>query len=258
MQLWVARREDNELADEQFGARDLVDPAQPAHPLVERLIQALEECVHRGTPEFLFGVEVVVHERLGDLGTRSDVTSRRTVERTFGEQLGRSKHDPIPRGLDTTISAIGNAVWLFATHPLQWARLRKSPDRIKAAFNEVLRLESPISCFTRVARVGTQVGGYDVPADSRVLVSFASANRDEGHWHEPNRFDILRESAGQLAFGYGEHACVWMGLARLEGAFVLAARVDRIELNGSPLRKPNNLIRSFSSLPVTVTRSEAA
>lgn len=169
--------------------------------------------------------------------------------------------DYLAPSLDTTISAIGNAIWLFATHPEQWDRLRRSPDRIKSAFNEVLRLESPISCFTRVARAGTQVDGCDVPAGSRVLVSFASANRDERRWHEPDRFDILRESAGQLAFGHGEHACVGMGLARLEGAVVLAAlaaRVDRIALNGSPLRKRNNLIRSFSSLPVTVTRSEAA
>jgi cytochrome P450 len=169
--------------------------------------------------------------------------------------------DYLAPSLDTAIGAIGNAIWLFATHPEQWDRLRESPDRIKSAFNEVLRLESPISCFTRVARIDTQIGGYDVPAEARVLVSFASANRDERRWHEPDGFDILRESAGQLAFGYGQHACVGMGLARLEGAAVLAvlaARVDRIELNGSPVRKRNNLIRSFSSLPVTVARSEAA
>lgn len=169
--------------------------------------------------------------------------------------------DYLAPSLDTTISAIGNAVWLFATHPEQWDLLRRSPDRIKSAFNEVLRLETPISCFTRVARVGTQISGHDVPAGSRILVSFASANRDERRWRDPDRFDIVRESAGQLAFGHGEHACVGMGLARLEGAVVLAAlaaRVKRIELNGPPRRKRNNLIRSFSSLPVTVTRSETA
>ena len=68
-------------------------------------------------------------------------------------------------------------------------------------------------------------------------------------------FDIGRGSAGHVAFGHGEHACVGMGLARLEGAAVLAAlaeRVDRIELAGPPVRKRNNLIRSFASLPVTI------
>ena len=164
--------------------------------------------------------------------------------------------DYLAPSLDTTISALGNAVWLFATHPDQWQILQEEPDRIKAAFNEVLRIESPITCFTRVAKVFASVGGFELPAGSRVLVSFAAANRDERRWEEPDRFDITRESAGHLAFGYGEHACVGMGLARLEGAAVLASLVERvgtIELNGSPVRKRNNLIRSFRSLPVKVT-----
>ncbi len=190
-------------------------------------------------------------------------------ERCFGARIQRSAErgeiersrcpmlfiDYLAPSLDTTISAIGNAVWLFATHPDQWKLLREEPDRVKAAFNEVLRLESPISCFTRVAKDAANVGGVDVPAGSRVLVSFASANRDERRWDDPERFDITRESAGQLAFGHGEHACVGMGLARLEGAAVLTALVERvrtIELDGPPVRKRNNLIRSFASLPVIV------
>jgi cytochrome P450 len=167
--------------------------------------------------------------------------------------------DYLAPSLDTTISAIGNAVFLFATHPDQWQLLREDPDRIKSAFNEVLRIESPISCFTRTTKAGTSIGGVDVPAGARILVSFASANRDERRWDEPEQFDIRRESAGQLAFGHGEHACVGMGLARLEGAAVLTSLVERvatIELNGSPVRKRNNLIRSFRSLPVTVTPRE--
>lgn len=164
--------------------------------------------------------------------------------------------DYLAPSLDTTVSALGNAVWLFATHPEQWALLRAEPDRVKAAFNEVLRLESPISCFTRVAAVDCEVGGVALAAGSRVIVNFASANRDERRWDDPERFDITRESAGQLAFGHGEHACVGMGLARLEGAAVLSAlvaRVATIELAGAPVRKRNNLIRSFGSLPVRVT-----
>jgi cytochrome P450 len=166
--------------------------------------------------------------------------------------------DYLGPSLDTTISAIGNALWLFATHPDQWELLRAEPQRIKAAFNEVLRLESPISGFTRVAVVDTVVDGVALPAGSRVLVSFASANRDERRWEHPDRFDITRESAGQLAFGHGEHACVGMGLARLEGAAVLRAlveRVARIELTAEPTRKRNNLIRSFESLPVVLERA---
>lgn len=164
--------------------------------------------------------------------------------------------DYIAPSLDTTISAIGNLVWLLATHPEQWQLLRDEPGRAKGALNEALRLESPIRCFTRVARVDTEVAGVAVAAGSRIMLSFASANRDERRWDDPERFDITREAAGHLAFGHGEHACVGMGLARLEGAAVLGSLVGRvatIELAGAPQRKANNLINAFASLPVAVT-----
>ncbi len=164
--------------------------------------------------------------------------------------------DYLAPSLDTTISALGNALWLFATHPDQWQRLRDDPGQVNQAFNEALRLESPISCFSRVATVETAVSDVAIPAGARILVSFASANRDERRWPRAEEFDISRESAGQVAFGYGVHACAGMGLARLEGTAVLSSLVERvgtIDLAGEPQRKLNNLIRSFRSLPVRVT-----
>jgi cytochrome P450 len=163
--------------------------------------------------------------------------------------------DYLGPSLDTTVAAIGNAVWLFATNPDQWQLVRREPERVKHAFNEALRLESPISGFTRVTTRAAEIDGVEVPAGARVLVSFASANRDERRWDEPETFDIGRNSAGHVGFGHGEHACVGMGLARLEGAAVLAALVERVEqfeLTAPPVRKLNNLIRSFASLPVTL------
>jgi len=87
------------------------------------------------------------------------------------------------------------------------------------------------------------------------MISYASANRDERQWDDADVFDITRNSAGHIAFGYGDHACAGMGLARLEGAAVLGAlveRVERFELSAPPIRKLNNLIRSFASLPIAV------
>jgi cytochrome P450 len=162
--------------------------------------------------------------------------------------------DYLAPSLDTTISALGNAIWLLATHPDQWDLLRREPDRVKSAFNEVVRYESPISCFTRVATDATELGDVEIPAGARLLMMFASANRDERRWERADEFDITREAAGQLGFGSGVHACAGMGLARLEGTAVLTAlatRVERFEL-GEPVRKLNNLIRAFSSLPITI------
>jgi cytochrome P450 len=163
--------------------------------------------------------------------------------------------DYLAPSLDTTISAIGNAMWLFANHPHQWQLLRRDHDRIKHAFNEVLRVETPISSFTRVTTRTIQIDGVEIPAGARVMISYASANRDERQWDDADVFDITRNSAGHIAFGYGDHACAGMGLARLEGAAVLGAlveRVERFELSGPPIRKLNNLIRSFASLPIAV------
>ncbi len=163
--------------------------------------------------------------------------------------------DYLAPSLDTTISALGNAIWLFATHPEQWRLLRQDPQRVKHAFNEVLRMETPISSFTRVVTQGADIDGTEIPAGSRLLISYASANRDERQWVDADVFDITRNSAGHVAFGFGDHACAGMGLARLEGAAVLEAlveRVERFDLTAPPVRKLNNLIRSFASLPTAL------
>jgi cytochrome P450 len=163
--------------------------------------------------------------------------------------------DYLGPSLDTTISGLGNAVWLFATHPEQWQRLREDPGRARQAFEEALRLESPVTGFTRVTTRSVEIGGVELPVGARVLASYASANRDERHWDDPERFNIERPNASHVAFGFGEHACAGMGLARLEATSVLSAltrRVEHFELAGPPVRKLNNVIRAFGSLPIRI------
>jgi cytochrome P450 len=171
------------------------------------------------------------------------------------EQCPMAIIDYLGPSLDTTISGVGNAVWLFATHPEQWHRLREDPGRARQAFDEAVRLESPVSGFTRVTTRAAEIGGVELPAGARVLVSYASANRDERYWEDPERFDIEWPNASHVAFGFGEHACAGMGLARLEATAVLtalASSVERFELTGKPVRKLNNVIRAFGSLPVRI------
>jgi cytochrome P450 len=128
------------------------------------------------------------------------------------EQCPQSLLDYILPSIDTTVSAIGSAIWLLATHPDQWQLLHREPQRASQAFDEALRLESPVSGFTRVATKDTEVGGVSLPGGARVLVLFAAANRDEREWVESERFDITRaNAAAHLAFGYGVHVCVGMG-----------------------------------------------
>jgi cytochrome P450 len=155
--------------------------------------------------------------------------------------------------LETTISAIGSALALFAQNPKQWQMLRERPELVAAAFNEVVRLESPLRAFTRVAARDAMIDGVPVPAGSRVAVFFASANLDERKWDRPERFDITRDNADHLGLGYGIHGCAGQGLARLEFTHIitgLADQVDRIEFAGTPQRAVHSMLRAWDHLPL--------
>ncbi len=161
--------------------------------------------------------------------------------------------DYLAPSIDTTASAIAAALWLFAHNPDQWQMLQAQPDRIPNAVNEVVRLETPVRAFGRRAERDVQVAGTRIPAGSRVLVMFASANRDERVWCDPGRFDIERDASGHVGFGYGSHGCAGQGLARLETQAILRSllhHVDHIEIDGTPERAVNNVIHRFEKLPL--------
>jgi cytochrome P450 len=171
------------------------------------------------------------------------------------EQCTALMIDYIAPSLDTTISAISNAVYLFATHPEQWRLLKDDPGLIPNAVNEIVRYESPLRAFARLARRDTQLAGVPIPAGSRVLVMYASANRDEREWNDPDIFDIRRDAGRHLGFGNGAHACAGQSLARLETAAMLrhlVERVDHIHVRDRPTWALNNIIRRHQSLPVTL------
>jgi 4-methoxybenzoate monooxygenase (O-demethylating) len=156
-------------------------------------------------------------------------------------------------GLDTTMSALGNAVYLLATNPGQLDVLRADPSLARPAFEETIRLETPVQVFSRTATRSTEVGGVGIAEDQRVMIFFGAANRDPRRWDNPDAFDIRRKASGHLAFGLGIHGCVGKPVARIEGEAVLGAlarKVGSIELVGEPERHLNNTVRSFESLPV--------
>ena len=170
------------------------------------------------------------------------------------EKCPAMMRDYISPSLDTTIFAIGSLIWLFGNNPDQWDLVRRDPSLISSAINEAVRLESPIRGFTRVVVEATVLDGVELPAGSRILVLYASANRDERKWDAPEKFDVRREVRDHLGFGIGAHVCAGMHLARLEMTALMAAfarRVSRFEL-GEPVRAVNNVLRGFARLPITV------
>lgn len=162
--------------------------------------------------------------------------------------------DYLAPSIDTTASAIAAALWLFSQHPDQWELVRSDPSLVPNAFHEVVRHESPVWAFGRRVHRATEIDGVALPAGSRVLLMFASANRDERVWDDPDAFDVTRDVSGKhVGFGHGVHGCAGQGLARLETEAILRAlveHVDRIETDGPPLRAANNVIQRFERLPV--------
>lgn len=155
---------------------------------------------------------------------------------------------------ETTISAAASGAWLFATNPGEWNKLRTDPSLAASAANEIVRMETPLQKFARyVVRDTTMSDGSIVPAQSRAIVAYASANRDERRFAEPDRFWIDRRERQNLGFGYGTHNCAGQGLARMELTAIfqaLAARIARFELADAPVRICNNITYGFASLPM--------
>ena len=121
----------------------------------------------------------------------------------------------------TTTDLIGNAIWLFLTHPEELAKLRADPSLINNAVEEVLRYESPVDITGRIAPRDMEVGGCPVKQRQSMFASLRGANRDPEAFPDPHRFDISRKDAPHVAFGGGLHLCIGAPLARMEAQVAL-------------------------------------
>jgi cytochrome P450 len=221
-----------------------------------------------GPQNQLFTTAVAAAERFQDWIVEN--SSRRALAPgSFGAQIyeaadaGELSQEEAPRlvraflsaGVDTTVSALGNAIYLFGRFAEQWDILRDDPSLARDAFEEVLRFESPFQMLFRTTTRDLELAGQPIAANEKVLVSLAAANRDPRHWQEPDRFDVKRRKPGNMAMGTGIHGCVGQVIARLEGELVLTAlakKVERIEIVGQPERRLNNTLRGLRALPVRI------
>ena len=176
----------------------------------------------------------------------------------------RPEHAPfivrslLTAGVDTTVTGIAALLHAVAAHPDQWDRLRADRTLLPRAFEEAVRLESPVQTFFRTTTTETVIADVVIPADRKVLMFLGAANRDPRRWDDPARFDLSRDPSGHVGFGMGLHQCVGQHIARLEALALLEALLDRvesIELTGIPRRHLNNTLRGWESMPVRVTRS---
>ena len=155
-----------------------------------------------------------------------------------------------------TVTGIGSALWTLATNPEQFAKLKADPSLARNAFDETLRLTSPVHTFCRTAGLDTEVAGITIRQGAKILCVLGAANLDAAQWSEPDRFDITRRASGHLAFGIGIHGCVGQNIARAEGEAILRAlaqRVTRLELDGPAVWRPNNAMHALDRLPLKLS-----
>jgi cytochrome P450 len=157
-------------------------------------------------------------------------------------------------GSDSSASSMGNAILVLAQHPELEAELRANLERIPDFIEEVFRCESAFQGHFRVTTEQTELHGVTIPADSRVFLMWASGNRDERFWENPDDFNMNRPNGKKhLTFGHGIHACIGRELARMEIRIVireLLARTKRIEIVGETPFTASIFARTLLSLPL--------
>jgi cytochrome P450 len=160
-------------------------------------------------------------------------------------------------GLETTAGVLGAAMLRFCEQPEILETLRARPELIPAAVEELLRLDGSFICIGRTARHDTEIDGRPVKAGERVIVYWASANRDEAEFENPDTFDAERERNRHIAFGAGPHRCAGSNLARMNLRIALeelARRVTDVRLQpGADVEFHSTFNRAPLTVPITFT-----
>jgi cytochrome P450 len=173
-------------------------------------------------------------------------------ERLTAEEISSNVKVMLVGGMQEPGDAFGIGLWALLSHPDQADEVRRDPDAlIRPAVEEGLRWHSPVGTSTRQTTRPATLAGVDLEEGALLAAVVSSANRDERHWDDPDRYDVHRKGA-HLAFASGTHHCVGAWLARAEVRTALRVLFERlpnlrldderpIELHGWEFRGPKHL-----------------
>ncbi|MEK0097158.1 cytochrome P450 [Streptomyces sp. NPDC056002] len=209
---------------------------------------------------FEYGRELA-RQRRGKTGT--DLVSK-LVNETPRDGLPLSGQDfdnyfllLVVAGNETTRHTITHSMLALLQHPEQLARLQEDPSLIPTAVEEFLRWASPVYHFRRTATRDVELGGKQVREGDKVVMWYASGNRDEKVFGNPYDFDVTRADNDHVTFGKGSpHLCLGNLLARTEIRIMfeeLIPRLAGIRLTGEVPRVRSNFVNGIKKLPVEVT-----
>jgi cholest-4-en-3-one 26-monooxygenase len=224
----------------------------------------------RHSPEEGLQAAAEIYAYAGELAGRrreqpaDDIVTRLLQPNEAGEVLTTDEFDLFfllltVAGNETTRNAASGGMLAFFEHPAQWRRLLDDPGLVPTAAEEIVRWVSPVNLFRRTATCDTEIGGQAIAEGDKVVVFYASANRDESVFPEPQVFDIGRDPNPHVGFGGGgPHFCLGRHLAALELRVLLqtlAERMPDIEPDGEVSRLRSNFLNGIKHMPVRFTPS---
>ena len=210
--------------------------------------------------EFAEVLEVLVEERrrepcddLVSIWANSEIDGSHVDMHTIVDETGLF----VSGGAETTRTTIARALITFCEHPEQWELLVEDPSRIPTAIEEIFRFVTPLNNMLRTAAEDTRIGDQKINKGDKLMLLYPAANRDEDHFEEPDRFDVLRDPNPHVAFGLGTHFCLGAALARLTLRVALeelTRRFARFRLVDAPEYEANIFVKAVQRLDLTYDR----
>lgn len=192
-----------------------------------------------------------------------DVTTRLAKERVDGKPLSDADIVSIVRNwtvgeLSTMAACVGILAAYLATRPELLASLRAEPAGLPAAIDEILRMDAPLIANRRVVRRPVEIGGTSFTPGDRLSILWASANRDESVFGDPDEFRVDRDPSLNLLYGAGIHICPGAPLARQQLRIVMQALLEQVRrMQLAPGKAPVRALYptgGYSSLPLLIER----
>lgn len=174
--------------------------------------------------------------------------------RLTGEELAVTAILLLIAGHETTVNLITNGVLTLLRHPDQLERLRREPELLPVAVEELLRYEPPVHLRERIPLADVEIAGTVVPKGTSVILALASGSRDPLRFQDPERFDPARKDNEHFGFGSGVHLCYGAPLARIEAQTALGALLPGLGtatlLQDPPPYRSNAMLRGPRHLTV--------
>lgn len=219
---------------------------------------AMERAAVAAAGEFAAFVRELIHEKRAD--PQDDLVSRMVTlhdkdpDRLSEPEIVANAILFLDAGHEAVVNVVGNGTVALLSRPEVWAQLKAHPERLETAVEEALRFDTPLQFFERVVREPLEYGGFFWPRGTRLCLYYASGNRDERVFSDPDTFDLTRDPNPHLSFGLGLHYCIGAPLARLElkhALRALLAHVPDIALTGPTTYQPKNVFRYPTAVQVT-------